>query len=274
MVDRLRAAGIEVFNEPADRPAQIGDTIKRYRHRIDRVIIGGGDGTLAMAVDAVVDAQLPLGVIPLGTANDLARTLSLPLDPVAAAEVIVAGHQRRIDLGWVNGKYFFNVATIGIGIGVTRRLTRERKRRWGALAYLFAGIEVLAHVRPFAVEIETSSDKIRVRTIQVMVGNGPHFGGGMTLHEAARIDDGLLNLVSVEVEHWWQLIKLVPAMWRGREKKGHVRTFAGPEFRVTPIKKRPRTVMADGEVCARTPAHFRVAPGLLSVFVPEAPPGH
>jgi diacylglycerol kinase (ATP) len=269
---RLRNAGIELLSEQVERPTQVTDILTRYRGHADLVIIGGGDGSLSMAADGLVEAQLPLGIIPLGTANDLARTLNLPLDPLAAAEVIVAGHQRRIDLGRVNGKHFFNVATIGLGVGVTRRLTRERKRRWGVLAYLFAGLEVLTHVRPFAVDITTPADKVRVRTVQVMIGNGRHFGGGMTVHEAAFIDDGLLNLVSLEVEHWWQLVKVLPAMWRGREQKAHVRSMQGPEFTVTPVKKRHRKVTADGEVATRTPAHFRVVPGALAVFVPEAPP--
>ena len=123
-------------------------------------------------------------------------------------------------------------------------------------------------MRPFAVDIETLTDRIRVRTVQVMVGNGRHFGGGLTVHEAASIDDGLLNLVSLEVEHWWQLIKLIPAMWRGREQKAHVRTIMGSEFTVTAVKKRRRKITADGEVSARTPAHFRVVPAAISVFVP------
>ena len=133
--DCLRRAGMELLDEHVDRPAQFADVLKRYRDRADLVIIGGGDGTLSMAADALVEAHLPLGIIPLGTANDLARTLNLPTDPVAAAAVIVAGRQRRIDLGWVNGKHFFNVATIGLGVGVARRLTHERKRRYSGLLF-------------------------------------------------------------------------------------------------------------------------------------------
>ena len=120
-----------LLEQSIERPAHIGSVLKNCRDRIDLVIIGGGDGTLSMAADALVDAQLPVGVIPLGTANDLARTLNLPLDPLAAAEVIAAGRQRRIDLGWVNGTHFFNVATIGLGVGVARRLTREAQTPLG-----------------------------------------------------------------------------------------------------------------------------------------------
>jgi len=270
-LDRLRQAGFDLVEEPVEVPSQLGPTVRRNRDRLDAVIIGGGDGTLTMAADGLVDAQLPLGILPLGTANDLARTLELPLEPVAAADVIAAGHQRRIDLGWVNGTHFFNVATVGLGVGVTRRLNRERKSRWGILAYPFAAAGVVGRARPFAADIRTETETIRVRTVQVTVGNGRYFGGGMTLDETAAIDDGMLDLVSLEVDRWWQLVGLLPAMWRGTHwRDRHVRTLRGREFEIIPVKKRKKTVTADGEVSGRTPAHVRVIPHALSVFAPPA----
>ena len=268
-LDRLRVAGFDLFEERVDRPSQLPQVIRRHRDRADAVILGGGDGTLTMAVDGLVDAQLPVGILPLGTANDLARTLNLPVDPVAAADVIAAGHHQRIDLGWVNGTHFFNVATVGLGVGVTRRLSRASKGRWGVLAYLFAAAQVVTRARPFAADIQTESETIRVRTVQVTVGNGRHFGGGMTVDRAATIDDGVLHLVSLEAERWWQLVALLPAMWRGTQwKEPHIRTLRGREFVVTPAKKRKWKVTADGEISGRTPAHFRVVPQALSVYVP------
>jgi YegS/Rv2252/BmrU family lipid kinase len=272
---RLRAAGFEFVEERVDVPTQLAQVVRRHRDRVDAVIIGGGDGTLTMAADGLVDAQLPLGILPLGTANDLARTLNLPLDPAVAAGVIAAGHQRRIDLGWVNGTHFFNVATVGLGVGVTRRLNRERKSRWGVLAYLFAAAQVVTRARPFAADIRTGTETVRVRTVQVTVGNGRHFGGGMTVDQAATIDDGVLHLVSLEAEHWWQLVALLPAMWRGTQWRArHIRTLRGREFEITPVKKRKKKVTADGEVSSRTPAVIRLVPRALSVFVPPpASPG-
>lgn len=270
-LDRLRQAGIDLVEEHVEVPSQLAQVIRQSRDRMDAIVIGGGDGTLTMAVDGLVDAQLPLGIIPLGTANDLARTLNLPLDPVAAADVIAAGRQRRIDLGWVNGTHFFNVATVGLGVGVTRRLNRELKSRWGVLAYLFAALQAVGRARPFAADIRTEAETIRVRTIQVMVANGRHFGGGMTVDQAAAIDDGALDLVSLEVERWWQLVGLLPAMWRGtRARNRHVRALRGREFEIVPVKNRKMRVTADGEVSGRTPALVRIVPHALSVFAPPA----
>jgi diacylglycerol kinase (ATP) len=268
-LDRLARAGFELIEEQVDRAQLLSQAIRHARGRVDAIILGGGDGTLTMAADALVDVQLPLGVLPMGTANDLARTLGIPTDLVAAADVIAQKHLKRIDLGWVNGTHFFNVATVGLGTGVARRLNRQRKSRWGVLAYVFAAAQVAMRALPFAADIRTETETIRVRAVQVMVGNGRHYGGGMTVDETATIDDGLLHLVSLEVEHWWQLLPLLPALRRGLlGGTRHLRALRGREFEMRPIKRRRIKVTADGEISGRTPAHFRVIPRALLVFVP------
>jgi YegS/Rv2252/BmrU family lipid kinase len=268
-LDRLRAAGVELIEEPVRQPTELPQLIRHLRDRVNAVVIGGGDGTLTMAVDGLVDAGLPLGIIPLGTANDLAHTLGLPLDPVAAADVITAGHRTSIDLGWVNGTHFFNVASVGMSSAITRRLSRRAKSRWGVLAYLFAAARVAYHARPFSAEIVTASETFRVHTVQVTVGNGRYYGGGLTVDETATIDDGVFHLVSLEIERWWQIVPLLPGLRRGTLSGApHVRTLRGGTFEVRPVKKRKHVVMADGEVAGRAPAHFRIVPRALSVYVP------
>ncbi len=110
---RLEANGIDVVPEMFSSTAEIAADIVRRRDGMDLVIVCGGDGTINAAARGVLDTGLPMGILPLGTANDLARTLSIPADLDAAADVIAAGHRRRIDVGEVNGHPFFNVASIG-----------------------------------------------------------------------------------------------------------------------------------------------------------------
>jgi diacylglycerol kinase (ATP) len=265
--DRLRAAGFELI-EPVGEFNRYSDAVRAYTGKVELVIAGGGDGTLTGAVDGLVETDLPLGVLPLGTANDLARTLGLPTDPVAAADVIAAGHQRRIDLGWVNGTHFFNVASIGLTTAITRRLSKETKSRWGVFAYPISAVSVVVRSRPFRAEIIADGETHRVQTVQVSVGNGPYYGGGMMLDTAATIDDGLLHLVSLEIEHWWQMIPLLPRFRTGTlGTSPRVRAMIGTEFEVRPAKKH-KQIMADGEVSGRGPATFRVVPKALAVFVP------
>lgn len=269
-LERLRAGGVELIEAFAETPSRLSQIIREHKDRVDLVIVGGGDGTISQAADGLVDAQLPLGILPLGTANDLARTLGIPTDLTAATDVILAGHQKRIDLGWVNGTHFFNVASLGLTAGLTRRLSRGSKSRWGVLAYLFAGFQVMIRSRPFASAIRCGNETVNVRTVQVTVGNGRHYGGGMTISDGAQIDDGTLHLYSLEVEHWWQIVPLMPALWRGTlSGSKRVRTLEGSEFEITPVKKGPKTIVADGEVSGRTPALFRVVPRAISVFVPQ-----
>jgi YegS/Rv2252/BmrU family lipid kinase len=269
-LERLREAGLDLIEAFAERPSRLSQIVREHKDRVDLVIVGGGDGTISQAADGLVDAQLPLGILPLGTANDLARTLGIPTDPIGAIEVILAGHQKKIDLGWVNGTHFFNVASIGLTSGLTRRLSRGSKSRWGVLAYLFAGCQVMIRSRPFATAIRCGNETVNVRTVQVTVGNGRHYGGGMTISDTAQIDDGTLHLYSLEVEHWWQILPLMPGLWRGTlSGNKRVRTLEGGEFEITPVKKRPKTIVADGEVSGRTPALLRIVPRAISVFVPR-----
>jgi diacylglycerol kinase (ATP) len=266
-VQQLQALGVELLEVPIADSHQISDLIREYRHRVDRVIIGGGDGTLNAAIAGLVDTQLPLGILPLGTANDLARTLNIPTNLEDACRLITAGKVQHIDLGWVNDHYFFNVASLGLSVQITEKLTQEAKRRWGVLAYAIAAVQVLWRSRPFYAEIGTVERSTRVKTVQIAVGNGRYYGGGMAVAADATITDERLDLYSLELRHGWGIITLLPALWRGHHATApQVRALHGREFYIS--TRRPRPINTDGEITTVTPAHFRVIPNVLPVFVP------
>ncbi|MDB9510002.1 lipid kinase [Kamptonema animale CS-326] len=263
----LQALGFELIQESTDSPHHIPDAIQRYKNQVDLVIIGGGDGTLNAAIEGLIKTDLPLGILPLGTANDLARTLGIPTSLPEACQVIAAGQIRRIDLGWVNGKYFFNVASLGLSVQITQRLTKEVKRRWGILAYAATALQVIWQSRPFRAEIRVNNQSIRVKTIQIAIGNGRYYGGGMTVAEDATIDDQRLDLYSLETKHWWQIVALLPAMRQGNHASWPgVRALHGQEIEVRTSKS--RRINTDGEITTHTPAIFRVIPKALAVFAP------
>lgn len=263
--DALRGGGIEPFEPPGD-PDCIA-VIKRHAAECDLVILGGGDGTLNAAAPALVETKLPLGILPLGTANDLARSLGLPVDPIQAARLIATEEARPADLGWVNGHYYFNVASIGFSADLAGDLTAESKKIWGTLGYGIAAIRVLRRMRPFTVTIEHDGRTEKVTTIQVSVGNGRHYGGGMTVEETATVDDGKLDFYSLEVAHWWRLLALLPALRKGTQgKAADVRAFSTTEILVK--TKKPRPVNTDGELSTYTPAHFKVIPKAVRIFSP------
>ena len=263
----LRRDGIEVTEEDCDAKRPFADAIRAQAHRHTCVIVGGGDGTLNAAAPALLEAKLPLGILPLGTGNDLARTLGIDPDPVAAAGLIVAGNTRTIDLGEVNGHPFFNVASIGFSAELARELTAEAKRKWGVLGYAITALRLLINMRPFRASIEHDGITEEIRTVQVSAGNGRHYGGGMTVDISAEPDDGRLYVYSLEIRHWWQMLALFPALRSGTQGEwDDVRTFRTTECIV--MSRRERPVNTDGELTTRTPAHFRILRGAIQVYAP------
>ncbi|MDJ0388921.1 lipid kinase [Roseomonas sp. E05] len=269
----LRGAGWILVEHRCSPEQNAADVIRaRAAEGFAAVILGGGDGTLNGAAPALMETGLPFGILPLGTANDLARSLGIEPDLVTAAGVIAAGHVRPIDLGEVNGLPFFNVASIGFSATLAQRLGRKEKRRWGKLGYALAAFRLLREVRPFTAWLTHDGVTEKVRTIQVAVGNGRHYGGGMTVESTARPDDGKLDVYSLELDHRWRLLALVPYLRRGTHGQWRdVRAFPTTECEVR--TRRPMPVNTDGEINTYTPARFRLLPRAVRVYAPEVIPG-
>ncbi|WP_255519404.1 lipid kinase [Oscillatoria sp. FACHB-1407] len=268
VIEWLKAFDMEFIDVPIADPAKISDLIQTYRDRVDRVIIGGGDGTMNAAIAGLLATQLPLGVIPLGTANNLARTLKLPQSLEMACRAIVQGKTQLIDLGCVNGKYFLNVAGMGISADINQQVEDNVKRRWGVFAYAMTALRVISRYRRFTAEIRCNDQSVWVKTFQITVCNGRYYGSGLTVAADAAIDDERLDLCSLEVQHWWQAIALIPTLMRGEYATGQrIRVLQGQEIEIYTTK--PRLIDTDGEVSSRTPAYFRVIPKAISVFVPD-----
>ncbi|MDJ1178019.1 lipid kinase [Roseofilum sp. BLCC_M91] len=267
----LEHHGFELCAVSPSNYQELPQVIREYGPQMDLVIIGGGDGTLNGAVDALVEIQRPLGILPMGTANDLARTLQIPLSIPAACRAIANGKLHQIDLGWVNGKYFFNVASLGLSVKITDGLSHQSKGRWGIVAYALSALKVLAQSRLFDAEIREGDRSHRVKTIQIAIGNGRYYGGGMAIAHDAAIDDQRLDLYSLGLEHWWQILAIFPAIYHGRyHTLPGVLSLNGTELHVYTRHALP--INTDGELTTTTPAHFRVIPKALSIFIPESKP--
>ena len=231
------------------------------------MIVAGGDGTINAAGPGLLATGLPLGVLPLGTANDFARSIDVPADLDAAIQVIGEGLTHEVDVGEVNGRPFFNVASIGLAADLARNLTTDRKRRFGRLSYALTAGNVLMRATPFHATLLTGDGTVTVRTLQIAVGNGRFYGGGNVVAPHARIDGGTLDLYSLEFTKVWRMAFMIPSFPSG----GHgamrdVRTARGARFVVT--TRRPRAVNADGELVTQTPVTFTQKPRAVSVYVP------
>ncbi|GAL94549.1 MAG: lipid kinase [Microcystis wesenbergii TW10] len=267
-VELLNHWDFEIISVPLKKVEDIPFLMEKYRSNIDLVIVGGGDGTLNAMVDVLVETQLPLGIIPLGTANDLARTLGIPNSIAEACRIIAEGNLKYIDLGWVNNKYFFNVASLGLSVKITQKLNKGLKRRLGILAYAWTALQLLSKTRPFTAMIGIDGQNIKVKTLQIAIGNGRYYGGGMPIAHDAQIDDQRLDLYSLEIEHWWQIFPLLWTLPRGQQGLlSWVRTLKGKEIQIQ--TRKPHSINTDGEITSTTPAMFRVIPAVLGVYIPR-----
>ena len=267
-MDQLRAHGIEPIHRDCASREELSPTIVRHGGDVDMVVVGGGDGTLNAAATGIIELGVPLGILPTGTANDLARTLDIPADVEAAARIIAEGHMRRIDLGIVNGQPFFNVASVGMSAELAERLTREVKRRFGRLGYAVTALRVLAHARPFRAVIASEDETVRVATLQIAVGNGRYYGGGNAVEKTAAIDDQRLDLYSLELKRAWKLALMARSFRSGEQGAWEeVRAIRAQEFEIR--TRRPRPVNADGEIVTHTPARFSLKPRAITVFAPR-----
>lgn len=263
----LDAAGIRYIELPAGTHETSSEAIMNRAPEIDCVIVGGGDGSLNAAAPGLLQTKLPLGVLPLGTANDFARTVGLPVELEAAVAVIAAGKTTPIDLGMANEHPFFNVASIGFSADLAMSLTEEAKKRWGKLGYAIVAARLLAGSRLFTAELEHDGSTEELRTFQVAVGNGRFYGGGMAVHADATAQDGMLDFYSLEVDHWWKLLTLLPSLRKGTQGSSNdVRTFSTKDLIIRTSKT--RAVNLDGELKTETPVHFSIIEKAVSVFVP------
>ena len=270
-IEILESAGFDLIKTESKSAKHTVELIDQHYKQIEMVIIGGGDGSINSAADAVYRHQLTLAILPLGTANDLARSLGLPKDLLEVFKIISTRKCRKIDLGSFNGGYFFNAANIGLGTGVTRELTPEIKKRWGVLSYLRAAFAAFKNNRAFRATIIVDGTQYCVRSIQLAIGNGRFYGGGNVIDESAVIDDGALRLYSLPPQSMWELLRVAPWLRAGKQRKLQ-RTFTAVGSRIEISTIPNREIYADGESAGKTPSIFEIIPQAINV-VYEDPAG-
>jgi YegS/Rv2252/BmrU family lipid kinase len=244
--------------------------VAKHAAAVEVIAICGGDGTLVSSVGALLQADRPLAILPLGTVNELARSLSIPLDLTAACELIGTGERRAIDVGCVNDRYFLNEASFGLSARVARLQHDETlKRRLGMFAVPLTTLRALPWLKPFHVNVrEAGGAEQRLRTVQVTIANNSRFGA--LVEDAERhIDDGMLALYVISLTSVLQAARIVVGvLFRHFPKVPGVRRFIARSFEVR--TRRPKRIYADGEFVTRTPARFSILPRALAVVVPPA----
>ena len=274
-LDRLEELGVSLGATYAIRdPVRLPETVRevlRESSEYRLLILGGGDGSVSSVVDFLAHHDVILGLLPLGTANDFARTLGIPADVEKACETIAGGKIVDVDLGLAGDNYYVNVASVGLSVGVTQALSPRLKRRIGALAYPTAAIRAFLGHEPFSAKLtfpDGDHEPVEYeRLLQVAVGNGRFYGGGMVVAPQSGIDDRSLDIYAIEMGRHRDLFGVARYLKSGdfirNDSVGHFRT---ERVRLETDPELP--VNVDGEVVTRTPQDYSVAHNALKVLVP------
>ena len=269
--EALSNMGLQALEpEEHKKNADPNEIILKYKDQISFVLVGGGDGSMNRVLPALMETQLPLVVIPLGTANNLARTFDIPTDTALAVELMTKGEEHLVDVGLVNDIPFFNVAGLGLSTEVNRHVSSELKKRLGVGAFIYTAIRLVTQMNPFRAEITVDGGKpIFTKSWQISVCNGKYYGSGLAIKHDASLNDVKLHLLSTEVEKWWHSVKLIYSFMTGKFKKKHdVTLVSGREMVIH--TRRKFAIDVDGDLKTYTPATFKVMPKAVKIIVPKA----
>jgi len=263
---RLREGGLVVRNLQGRDADEALDLAKQcVTDGVEALVVCGGDGMVHLAVQAVAGTGTPLGIIPAGTGNDVARYFDLPRkDPAAAADVVVAGRTRTIDLARSGSRYFVTVLAAGFDAVVNER---ANKMTWpkGQMRYNIATLAELRVFEPLPYTLQIDDRQITLDAMLVAVGNGPSFGGGLRITEGAELDDGLLDVVIIKPISKPDLIRTYPKLFKGTHI--HHPQYEHHHARSVTVAAPGIVSYADGERFGPLPLTVECAPGALTVFV-------
>jgi YegS/Rv2252/BmrU family lipid kinase len=234
-------------------------------------VVISGDGLVGAVGGAMAGAETPLGIIPGGRGNDLARVLGIPDDPVGAVAVLATGESRRIDVGEANGKRFLGIVSVGFD-SECNRLANEVTIIRSNLVYVYSLFRTLLAWKPARFTIRSEGERIRTSGYSISVANNSTFGGGMRIAPEAALDDGLLDVITVGEVGKLRFVANLRKVFNGTHiDDEQVRTFRASRVEIS--ASRPFPVYADGEHLTELPVSVRVLPRALSVLAPPTATG-
>lgn len=270
----LRKLDVPVHTSyPLREPSRLPETVATaVEDGHDLIILGGGDGTVSSVVDVLAHREVPMALLPLGTANDFARTLHIPTDLDEACRTIAEGMVVDVDLGLCGDNYYVNRASMGIGPHVAEAMSPMLKKRFGPLAYPVATLKALRRHQAFRARLTFPDGEHEPQEypslLQVSVANGRYFGGGqLTAHDSG-IDDSTLDVSVIRHGSPRELLTVARHLKSG----DLVRTGQADHFRAVRVRIETDPDLAinvDGEVVSQTPRDFSAARNALHVIVPR-----
>ena len=272
-ITRFQERGVDVTaivgRDPAHARDLVADAVARGT---DALVVVGGDGVISLALQALAQNKIPLGIVAAGTGNDHAREYGIPVgDPAAAVDVILAGHTETIDLGLIRGAdgaatWFGTVAATGFDSLVSDRVNRMR---WphGRMRYNLAIVAELSKLRllPFLLVLDGEREIVTDLTLAAF-GNTRSYGGGMLICPAADHHDGLLDITMIRSGSRTRLMRLFPTVFKGTHVD--LDEVITDRARTVTISSPGINAYADGEYACPLPVEISAVPGALKILLP------
>jgi YegS/Rv2252/BmrU family lipid kinase len=229
-------------------------------------VVMSGDGLLGAVGGAMAGSDTPLGIIPGGRGNDLARSLGIPKEAEEAVAALFSGHSREIDVGEANGRRFLGIVSVGFD-SECNRLANEVTILRSNLVYVYSLLRTLTTWKPARFTVRVDDERRRFTGYSVSVANNRYYGGGMLIAPAAELDDGKFDVVTIGDVGKLRFVGNLPKVFKGTHVEGEeVEVFRTSHLELN--ASRPFPVYADGEHLTDLPASLRVLPRALTVLVP------
>jgi diacylglycerol kinase (ATP) len=265
----LRKEDIAFEPRPTERPGHATELARAaVAEGRELVIAAGGDGTVNEVAHGLANTDTALGLMPLGSVMNVARTLWVPRNLALAAHVIAEGKVLAMDMGRIGSRYFLEAAGVGLDAGLFGYFERLEKGA-NKVGVLRAGLRFLRLLGSPRLAIDYDGGRFLTRAPMVSVANGPYVGAAYAIAPSARIDDGLLDIVVFRDSSIPRVLVHLALIAGGRSlpPPPRARTMRARRVRVNRVRGRPLPVHADGGPVGITPAQFEVAPAALRMIV-------
>ncbi|AXJ14027.1 diacylglycerol/lipid kinase family protein [Streptococcus pluranimalium] len=237
--------------------------------KLDSVFVMGGDGTVNEGISGLAeqDYRPKFGFFPLGTVNDLARALNLPINPKEAIEALDFEQTKSLDIGKINDRYFMNVVAVGSIPEAVRDVSVEEKTKFGKMAYLISGLKKIAQNETYNFELDVDGDHISVESTTLLIGLTNSIGGHENFLPDAKVDDGLLHLVYLKDTNMLESFQAIPNLAQGVTESNQnlgYRTFNKAHIALKNSQSLGTNV--DGDEGEELPIDITILPSHLTVY--------
>lgn len=277
IAEKLQALGYELRLHRSIAPGDIKEYITQNltKENTDLILVSGGDGTLNECISAMCKKALdiPLLILPLGTANDFANSAEIPNNVDECLDLITTGSLEYIDVGQANEQYFINVCNMGLFSGVSHNVDPEQKKKFGRLAYYFKGIEEIQNYQAMDITLTADHEVLRDKYLLILVFNGKGAGGMLKLAQNAEITDGKFDVICIKNLKIFEMPALMLKVLQGEHLKDtNVDYLTSSSIKIECHNQEENHFVTDvdGEAGPSLPMEIKVLSGKIRVYLPKA----